>query len=83
MATEAEIAQSVQDQLAHTEYACSSLQRLNGGTANFVYRGKLKSAPRGMAIEDSTVIVKHTKDYIALYRDFKLDSKRCVSVIFL
>uniref|UniRef100_A0A093VRL3 Choline kinase alpha n=1 Tax=Talaromyces marneffei PM1 TaxID=1077442 RepID=A0A093VRL3_TALMA len=80
MATDADIEASVFSQLASTKYACSSLTRLNGGTANFVYRGVL-SNPESIGTteqEKANVIIKHTKDFVALNREFKLDGERCV-----
>lgn len=95
MATDADIEASVLAQLASTDYACSSITRLNGGTANFVYRGVL-SNPEGFignntssreeetdtTDEKKNVIIKHTKDFVALSRDFKLDVQRCVSHLY-
>lgn len=66
-----EIRDQIAQQLSQTRFACSSLTRLSGGTANFVYRGT-------PATPDS-IIIKHTKDYVASNQDFKLDAKRCVS----
>ncbi|EED19069.1 conserved hypothetical protein [Talaromyces stipitatus ATCC 10500] len=79
MATDADIEASVFSQLATTAYACSSMVRLNGGTANFVYRGIL-SNPESIGAKDEkpNVIIKHTKNFVALNREFKLDSERCV-----
>lgn len=85
MATDADIEASVFSQLASTNYACSSITRLNGGTANFVYRGVLR-IPESIGSteqERPNVIIKHTTDFVALNRDFKLDAERCVGEAFL
>lgn len=80
MATDAEIEASVLSGLAATKYACSSITRLNGGTANFVYRGVLKNPVSTAATEEEkkNVVIKHATDFVALNRDFKLDGERCV-----
>jgi len=94
MATDADIETATLARLAATPLACTELTRLNGGTANFVYVGRLQSAYRVPPIakteeteeeaeeekekEVTDVIVKHTTDYVALNRDFKLDGDRCV-----
>lgn len=66
-----EVRDQIAQQLSQTPFACSSLTRLSGGTANFVYRGT-PSSP-------DSIIIKHTKDYVASNQSFKLDAKRCVS----
>lgn len=62
----------IAQQLSPTPFACSSLTRLSGGTANFVYRGTLSSTGQ-------SVVIKHTKDHSASNPDFKIDVTRCVS----
>jgi hypothetical protein len=81
MASDAQIESSVIAQLASTEYACSSITRLNGGTANFVYRGQ----PNKNNHDDSSgvIIIKHTQDFVALNRSFNLDAERCVSCLLV
>ncbi|KAJ5281117.1 Aminoglycoside phosphotransferase [Penicillium angulare] len=59
----------VAEQLAQTPYACSSLTRLSGGTANFIYRGTLNTT-------QESIIIKHSKDYVASNPNFKLDTER-------
>jgi len=56
-------------------YACTSLVKLSGGTANFVYRGNLV-----VPFEDGTktIVIKHTEDYVAQHPAFKLTPERCV-----
>lgn len=85
MATDADIEAFVFSQLASTSYACSAITRLNGGTANFVYRGVLSNPESIGATEQEkvNVIIKHTKDFVALNRDFKLDGERCVGCVLL
>ncbi|KAJ6109936.1 hypothetical protein N7486_002171 [Penicillium sp. IBT 16267x] len=65
-----EIRDQIAQELSQTPFACSSLTRLSGGTANFVYRGTPVSSP-------DSIIIKHTKGYVASNLDFKLDPKRC------
>ncbi|OQD72107.1 hypothetical protein PENPOL_c001G00212 [Penicillium polonicum] len=60
----------IAQQLSPTPFACSSLTRLSGGTANFVYRGTLSSTGQ-------SVVIKHTKDHSASNPDFKIDVTRC------
>lgn len=69
-----EVRDEVEQQLAQASFGCSSLSRLSGGTANFVYRGTpLSGSPK-------SIIIKHTKDYLSSNASFKLDAERCVSV---
>jgi hypothetical protein len=70
-----DVKDAVAKELSDSPYPCSTLTQLSGGTANFVYRGVL-SEP----LQDgkTTVIVKHTEDYVASNRDFKLSAQRCV-----
>lgn len=51
-------------------FACSSLTRLSGGTANFVYRGLLSDTTK-------SIIIKHTKEHSASNPNFKIDIQRC------
>ncbi|KAK4871207.1 hypothetical protein LT330_000444 [Penicillium expansum] len=60
----------ISQQLSPTPFACTSLTRLSGGTANFVYRGTLSSTGQ-------SIIIKHTKDHSASNPDFKIDVTRC------
>lgn len=62
------------ERLIGTPFDCSSLTLLGGGSMNFVYRGTLATpSPLG-----TTVIVKHTTDFLAVNQDFKVDKTRCV-----
>jgi hypothetical protein len=78
MATETadEVSQQVQESVKDGPYACSSLVKLSGGTANFVYRGVLVTP-----LEDGsrTIVIKHTEPYVASSPNFKLTATRCVS----
>ncbi|KAJ5986641.1 hypothetical protein N7451_011006 [Penicillium sp. IBT 35674x] len=65
-----EVRDQIAQELSQTPFACSSLTRLSGGTANFVYRGTPASTP-------DSIIIKHTKSYVASNLSFKLDPKRC------
>jgi hypothetical protein len=70
-----EVSQRVQESLKDTPYACISLNKLSGGTANFVYRGTLVTP-----LEDGskTIVIKQTESYVASSPDFKLAITRCV-----
>lgn len=74
----------IQGELAGTDFACSSLTRIPGGSASFVFRGDLMS-PLSLR-EGSTlrsvlrsVIVKKATDFATVNSDFALDSERSVS----
>ncbi|RDW70749.1 phosphotransferase family protein [Aspergillus mulundensis] len=69
------VQEAVAADLSSSPFACSSLTRLSGGTANFVYRGIL-SQPLADGI--STVIIKHAEDYLASNAEFRLSAKRCL-----
>lgn len=70
------IASEIISELASTEYACSSLTPLSGGTANFLFRGTLQKP-----LEDGTaeVVIKHGEGFSASWPDLKLSQRRCVS----
>ncbi|KAE8351662.1 kinase-like domain-containing protein [Aspergillus coremiiformis] len=66
---------TILSELSTSPYACSSVEQLTGGTANFVFRGTLlHPLPDGA----KTVVIKHTENYVASNRDFKLSAERCV-----
>ncbi|KAF7595174.1 hypothetical protein BBP40_007141 [Aspergillus hancockii] len=67
--------ESILSELSTTPYACSSIEKLSGGTANFVFRGTLL---RPLSDGTTTVVIKHTEDYVASNRDFKLSAERCL-----
>ncbi|KAJ5885502.1 hypothetical protein N7495_010012 [Penicillium taxi] len=63
----------IAQELSHTPFACSSLRRLFGGTANFVYEGILAST-------EESVLIKHTTNYLASSPDsgFNIDPVRSI-----
>lgn len=66
------IREVVEKQLASTPFVCSSLSRLSGGTANFVYRGTPTTG------NPESIIIKHTENYLSSNSSFQLDAARCV-----
>lgn len=82
MADDELIVRALLKELSPTRYACSDLAKLNGGTANFLYRGTLLeplSPPYGAEESASkTVVVKHSEGFSPGNRDFLLDITRCV-----
>jgi hypothetical protein len=75
-----ETAQRVLASLESSPYACQTLDRLTGGTANFVYRGTLVTP---LADGSKTVVIKHSEEYSATNRNFKISRTRCVSSLSL
>lgn len=73
------LTEQVLDELSTTEYACSSLKTLSGGSANFIYKGTLIKPLEDGAKE---VAVKHGEEFIASFPDFKIPLSRCVSALF-
>ena len=76
----AQLAAGIQKDLSDTDYACTSLSRIPGGSASFTFRGSLESPivlPDGRAV--ATAIVKKATDFAAINSDFALDSSRSVS----
>jgi hypothetical protein len=65
-------------QLSQTPYACSSLQPLSGGTANFLFRAYLAQV---LLSGQETVVIKHSKKFVAMNRDFEFDVARCVCAL--
>lgn len=84
-AEEDAIAAGIVQDLSKTRYTCSSVTQLTGGTANFVYRGTL-TQPLSSPDADNggpaktTVIIKHSTDFVAINKDFPLDVTRCVGL---
>ncbi|KAL5328925.1 hypothetical protein ACEPPN_002434 [Leptodophora sp. 'Broadleaf-Isolate-01'] len=76
MATEVqdEMKTKVENSLKDGPYACTSLEKLSGGTANFVYRGTLATP---LSDGTKTVVIKHTEGYVAQSPGFKLTTTRC------
>ena len=72
----AKLTEEVLGELSGTDYACSSLKPLSGGTANFIFKGTLTTP-----LPDGTkeVAVKHGENYIASMPDFQIPLTRCVS----
>ena len=75
----------IQKAVASTDFACSSLTRVPGGSASFIFRGDLES-PLSL-LEGSilrsvlkSVIVKKATEFAAVNRDFALDSGRSVGI---
>jgi hypothetical protein len=75
MPPEDPIAAKIFSDLKGTPYACTSLFRQKGGTANFTYRGILA---RYLADNAPTIIIKHAEPYLALSSDCELDVIRLV-----
>ncbi|KAM7218337.1 Protein kinase-like domain containing protein [Rhypophila decipiens] len=81
-AEEDAIAAGIIQELSKTRYACSSVTQLTGGTVNFVYRGTLTQPLSWPDADDggptkTTVIIKHSTDFVAINKDFPLDVTRC------
>ena len=80
-----ELSAWISQKLSHTLYACSSLTLLNGGSANFVYRGiliqPLQIQDGATSTTTSSIIVKHFKEFLLVNRDFQIDISRCVKLI--
>ncbi|KAH7419355.1 kinase-like domain-containing protein [Cadophora sp. MPI-SDFR-AT-0126] len=76
MATEAqdEMMLKVSNSLKDGAFACRSLTKLSGGTANFVYRGILATP---LSDGTKTVVIKHTEGYVAQSPGFKITTTRC------
>ncbi|KAK5990622.1 4-hydroxytryptamine kinase-like protein [Cladobotryum mycophilum] len=69
------IAALILDRLSGTEYACSSLSRVNGGLMNFIYRGTLsRPLPNGA----TTIIAKHAEEYLSGMEGLSLSTYRSV-----
>ena len=66
----------IAQELSQTRYTCSELTLLGGGTANFLFRGIL-----AQPLQDGTktVVIKHSKEYVAVNRHFEMNVSRCVS----
>ncbi|PMD41903.1 hypothetical protein L207DRAFT_511661 [Hyaloscypha variabilis F] len=66
-------------QLSQTPYACTSVTQQSTRPGNFVYRGVLAQP---LTLQNggraSSIIIKHSTDLAATYRDSPLDIKRCI-----
>ncbi|KAK3692467.1 kinase-like domain-containing protein [Podospora appendiculata] len=69
-----QVSRHVQAELDGTRYACSSLEALTGGTANFIFKGLLTQP-----LDDGTreIAIKHGKGYVASQPGFPLTTDRC------
>jgi hypothetical protein len=74
----AKVSGEITQALGGTEYACSSLEPLSGGTANFIFKGILTTP-----LPDGTkeVAVKHGEAFVASMPDFQLSTSRCVCTV--
>lgn len=66
--------------LSTTPFACSSLENLNGGSMNYVFRGHLQNAitgDEGSATLAKTIVVKRTFGHLSVNRGFLVDVTRC------
>jgi hypothetical protein len=79
MATTVDVSVKIHESLKYGPYACTSISKLSGGTANFVYRGIL-AVP--LTDGSNTIVIKHTESYVASNPGFQLTSTRCVSIPF-
>ena len=70
-----ELGTQIMQELSQTSFACTSLTIINGGTANFLFRGVLAQP---LPNSTNTVVVKHSKAFVAANRNFELDVSRCV-----
>ena len=73
--TDSAIQNEVQKALEGIGLEISSLEKLSGGSVNWIYVAKLKK-PLGDGILE--VVVKHAESYMASKPDFPLPSLRCV-----
>lgn len=73
--TAGEIASRITQELASTQFACSKLVPLSGGTANFIFKATLVNP-----LDDGTanVVVKHGEGFVAKHPALKLSTLRCV-----
>ncbi|KAL2172224.1 hypothetical protein VTG60DRAFT_7068 [Thermothelomyces hinnuleus] len=70
----ARLSEEVLQELSNTEYACSNLQPLSGGTANFLFKGTLIQP---LANGTKEVAVKHGEGYVASVPGFQIPTTRC------
>ncbi|KAF5579893.1 cytoplasmic trna 2-thiolation 2 [Fusarium subglutinans] len=74
--TEQEIRSKVEQVLKGTPFSPSSLRKLSGGTANFMYHATLKY-PSGEDKYQNGVVIKQGEGYVALHPAFKIATSRC------
>jgi len=70
----AELSAELLEALEKTEYPCSSLTLLTGGSINLVYRGILKTPNSAR----DTVIIKLAASFLAINPAFEIDASRSV-----
>ena len=73
--TDSGIQNKVQKALEGIGLEISSLEKLSGGSVNWIYIEKLKRPLQDGTVE---VLVKHAESYMATKPDFSLPSLRCV-----
>ena len=73
----AEIGARLVEELTATKFACQSVVPLSGGTANFIFKGQLRTP-----LEDGTteILIKHGEGFVALNPNFKISTSRCVKL---
>jgi hypothetical protein len=73
-----EIDAKVQESLQDTAFEASNLDRLSGGSVNWIYAASLLQP-----LEDGTmeVVVKHGETHMASKPDMELNLLRCVSLL--
>ncbi|EXK94831.1 hypothetical protein FOQG_03644 [Fusarium oxysporum f. sp. raphani 54005] len=74
--TEQEIRSKVEQVLKGTTFAVSSLRKLSGGTANFMYHATLEK-PSTQDKYQNGVVIKQGEGYVALHPAFKIATSRC------
>ncbi|KAF4498518.1 cytoplasmic trna 2-thiolation 2 [Fusarium agapanthi] len=74
--TEQEIRSKVEQVLKGTPFSPSSLRKLSGGTANFMYHATLQY-PSGEDKYQNGVVIKQGEGYVALHPAFKIATSRC------
>ncbi|KAK4031802.1 hypothetical protein C8A01DRAFT_51243 [Parachaetomium inaequale] len=72
-AEEQAIANRIVEELSQTPYSLSSITQLHGSTANFVFHSTLvQPLPAEDDSTATTVIIKHSTEFVAIIRDFPL-----------
>ncbi|KAF5684433.1 cytoplasmic trna 2-thiolation 2 [Fusarium denticulatum] len=74
--TEQEIRSKVDQVLKGTPFAPSSLRKLSGGTANFMYHATLEK-PSDEDKYQNGVVIKQGEGYVALHPAFRIATSRC------
>ncbi|KAJ4264764.1 hypothetical protein NW762_005007 [Fusarium torreyae] len=72
--TEADIQSKVKQALNETPFAVSTLTKLTGGTANFMYYATLENHSNDYP---DGVVIKQGEAYVALHPSFKIATSRC------